>query len=233
MQKLLLFDIDGTLLSRSRGHAEAFAVAFSKVHGLYASIYMVKYQGRTDKQLIREVLLQAGVPNHDIDNKMPEFLKVMYDYFDAIQQHVRSEAVAGVPETIKLLANKGYLLGLATGNLERFAHAKLASVGIDTYFRLGGFGSDAEKRPDLVRKAMLIAQKRFGFNDPNETYLFGDAPEDMEAAASNGIKAIGVTTGVYRDSELRDAGATKVISGVGAQSEVIAVLQTGDLRQLR
>lgn len=84
MNKLLLFDIDGTLLARGSGQKEAFVAAFLKVHGVYAAIEMIKYQGKTDQQIAREVLLRVGIDQEIIDAKMAEFMAVMCDYFAAV-----------------------------------------------------------------------------------------------------------------------------------------------------
>lgn len=225
MNKLLLFDIDGTLLAKATGHVEAFAVAFQEVYGVYASIYMIKYQGKTDQQIIREVLLACGVSEGDIQSKMSNCMAVMCNYFKTIESYVKADVLSGVTDTLTLLDTETNLLGLVTGNLEPIAHAKLGSADIDKHFKLGGFGSDAAERSELVAKAIQKAREQFGFTVDDNIYLFGDAPQDMQAAVAGGAKAIGVTTGIYSKDELLAAGANQVISGLSDQTAVTQALQ--------
>lgn len=135
----------------------------------------------------------------------------------------------GVDKTLSLLEAKGFLMGLVTGNLEPIAHGKLASVGIDKYFKFGGFGSEALERSELVSNAVRKARKQFGFNEGGEVILFGDAPQDMQAALQGGATPVGVTTGIYGKEELQPAGATKIIAGIGDHEAVLAVLAPGSL----
>ena len=225
MRKLLLFDIDDTLLARTNGHLEAFSVAFQQVYGVYASGIMVKYHGRTDQQIIEEVLLKCGIDKEVIKNKMTDAMQVMCDYFEAIEPYITVETFPGVAETLATLDTPDNILGLVTGNLERIAHGKLASAGIDGRFQLGGFGNDHGERAELVEKAKERASQQFGFTEEEGgIYLFGDATHDMRAAKAGGAEAIGVTTGAFTAEELHEAGADQVISGVSDQAEVLAAL---------
>ena len=224
MNKLILFDIDGTLLASAQGHIEAFAVAFKAVYGVDASMYMAKYHGKTDQQIIQEVLLASGVDQETIDAKMNSCMEVMCSYFEKIRPYVKADKLAGVHETLDALSSGNNLLGLVTGNLESIGYGKLGIAGIGEYFKLGGFGSDAMERVDLVKLAIKKAEEQFGFVRVDNVYLFGDAPQDMQAALAGGAKAIGVTTGVYNADQLTDAGADMVIAGVGDLEAVLRAI---------
>lgn len=219
--KLVLFDIDGTLVSKSTGHVEAFAVAFYQVYKQYASIYMIKHQGMTDRQIIRGVLRQRGLQNSEIDAGMEECLQVMAEYFSSVQKSITIALLPGVERFLQSLQDGGCLLGLVTGNLESIAHGKLSHAGIDHYFSLGGFGSDAEDRSDLVAAAIQRATEKFGFDKQGKVFLFGDAPQDMRAAAAHNVYNIGVTTGIYNEDELRQADARDVVSELGQATRLI------------
>lgn len=216
MNKLLLFDIDKTLLYSAQGHVEAFAVAFKQVYGVNASMYMSKHHGKTDQQILYEVLTQVGLSEEEIQPKISECMDVMCDYFQSISPFTTADMLPHVEESLKTLSDDGNLLGLVTGNLEPIAHAKLSKVDIDHYFKLGGFGNSAIDRSDLVKIAIRRAgdECRFAVKD-NNVVLFGDAPQDMIAAKSGGAVAIAVTTGIYNENELLAAGADYVVDGVG------------------
>jgi phosphoglycolate phosphatase-like HAD superfamily hydrolase len=223
MTRLVLFDIDNTLLSKSQGHIDAFAVAFYKVYGVYASIFMIQHSGMTDQQIIYEVMRLSGVPDETIAAKIDECMQVMCDYFATVQQYMQATAIDGAEQTLAQLEAHGYLLGLVTGNLEPIGHAKLASAGLDKYFKLGGFGNEAIDRADLVHIATSKATNNFVFEASDNVFLFGDAPQDMQAGVKGGARPIGVTTGIYSRDQLEQAGAYRVVSGVG-DAQALAIV---------
>jgi phosphoglycolate phosphatase-like HAD superfamily hydrolase len=224
MEKLLLFDIDGTLVAGANGPVEAFAVAFQEVYDLHASIYAINPHGKTDQEIIQAVLLGRGVPQAVIDKGMEACMEVMCSYFSEILPCVRTELLPGVAATLAMLDTTDNLLGLVTGNLEPIAHGKLGNAGVDKHFKLGGFGSDNAERSQLVEIAKQKAARQFGFVIADNVYLFGDTPQDILAAVAGGAKAIGVTTGTYNNEALYEAGADVVISGLGSQDEVLSAL---------
>lgn len=221
MKKLILFDIDGTLVARHEGHNEAFAVAFKEVHGIYASIHMVDYHGKTDQQIIRDVLTVCGVPQGAIDAKMSQFMQVMSDYYVIVGPSLTTKLFDGVAETLETLSNDGYLLGLITGNLESIAHTKLGRADIDKYFQLGGFGNEALDRSQLVLNAIEKAKQLFGFRQDDNVFVVGDTPRDIEAATKAGVKSIGVTTGIYNSDQLAQAGAAFVADNISRTMDFI------------
>ena len=105
------------------------------------------------------------------------------------------------------------LLGLATGNVEPGARIKLKPGNLNPYFAFGGFGSDSENRTALVRRAAEVAEVRCGEKlSPEDVFVIGDTPLDVAAGRGNGFRTVGVGTGQYSVEELRNCGATLVIS---------------------
>ena len=101
------------------------------------------------------------------------------------------------------------IVGLATGNIESGARIKLERGGLNGYFSFGGFGSDSERRSDLVRKAAeRAADKNGGVVSPSNTFVLGDTILDIEAGKQAGFKTVGVATGSYSVDQLMAAGAT-------------------------
>jgi len=122
------------------------------------------------------------------------------------------QPLPGIEEAVKLLHAAGHLLGLVTGNLEPIAHAKLSRVGLDQYFRLGGFGSDHQQRAELVRIAVRRAREEFSFPANGVVHLIGDTPKDIAAGKAAGVLTVGVATGHFALGELERAGADLALS---------------------
>lgn len=221
MEKLLLFDIDFTLIERANCHVDSFAVAFKEIYGVYGSIFEIDYSGMTDRQTIKNVMLKKGLISDEIDAKIEPCMDAMCRYFKTVEAYADVETIAGVPETIAKLYNSNYLLGLVTGNLEPIAHGKLSNCNINQFFKLGGFGGISEKRADLVEHAKQKAFEDFGFTKSNHIYLFGDTPNDIFAGKTANVISIGVTTGNFTEKELFEAGADKVIGSVGNYDQLI------------
>jgi len=211
MNKLILFDIDGTLTEHPVGHIEAHAVAYQKVFGIYGSIYMIDYDGKPDRRITKEVLTKLGIAEAEIEQKMPEFLQVMGEYYDSIKLYIKPKLLPGVINTLeRLSADENVLLGIVTGNIERIAWDKLEAAGINGYFKLGGFGNESDDRPELVKLAIERARMEHGF-DCDVIYLIGDTPVDMNAGNAAGVNTVGVATGSYSQEVLREAGATTTL----------------------
>ena len=194
MNKLILFDIDGTLTASAIGHIEAHAVAYQKVFGIYGSIFMIDFDGKTDRRITKEVLARLGVAEAEIEAKLPEHLQVMGEYYDSLEPYLKPKLLPGVTALLdRLSSDSNVLLGNVTGNLERIAKDKLEVAGIAQYFDFGGFGSELDERPELVRLAIERARAR-GF-EGDDVYVIGDTPVDIAAGNIAGAKTIGVATG--------------------------------------
>ena len=122
------------------------------------------------------------------------------------------------------LDQSGFLLGLVTGNLEKIAQAKLKKIGINHFFKIGGFGSDHINRANLVKIAIKRAKKHFDFDINNRIFHFGDAPQDMRAAREAGVIPIGVTTGIFSADDLELAGAYRVVPNLKNTDAILKML---------
>jgi phosphoglycolate phosphatase len=196
MKKLILFDIDGTLIKNSNEHKKSFSYAFKKVHDIEASIDLINYHGKTDQQIILEVLMKKRLNKKEI--KLKECMDKMIFYMK--KQKIKVELINGVTNLINRL-EKEHILGLVTGNLKSIAIKKLKQVKIYNYFKVGGFGSDAIKRPDLVKIAIKRAETKFNFK--GEVFVIGDTPNDIIAGKEANVKTIAVSTGIFSKDELK------------------------------
>ena len=201
-KKLVLFDIDRTLVVSFHGYAGAFSEGFKKIYGVDADVNSINHHGMTDQQIIIEVLKRKGLTEGEIHSKIGECMDVIAKAFPQFIEQSRFEVMPGVKTLLRELSKRNVLMGLVTGNLEQIARGKMQSLGLEHYFKIGGFGSDDIERVNLVRLAIARAEKGFNFKLDDNIILFGDAPQDIQAAKEAGIKAIGVTTGIYSREDL-------------------------------
>jgi phosphoglycolate phosphatase-like HAD superfamily hydrolase len=201
MDRLVLFDIDRTLIDRSRCHHNAFSYAFKKVYRVDADIRIINYGGMTDPAIAIEVLKKMMLNEDVICSKLPQCMNVIVDYFLKNLKRDRIHILPGVNDLLESLTNNGILLGLVTGNLEPIAWGKLESIHINHYFKFGGFGSDNINRTELVKAAIKKAQSSYNFN--GTTFVIGDTPRDIKAGFEADAKTIAVATGTYSMDELK------------------------------
>jgi phosphoglycolate phosphatase-like HAD superfamily hydrolase len=232
---LLLFDIDGTLVrGRPLTHQRALEEAASEVFGLRVApgespVSDVEPWGKTDRQILRDVLARAGLPAPDASG-LARWERLACEAYERIETEgdgPEYEAEhAATAEALGRLRDGGHLLALLTGNLEAIARRKLALRGLGDFFPpgQGGFGSDAELRPELVP----IARARAGHDGEAyaraETLLIGDTPLDMKAAAADGVRPIGITGHRFSADGLRDAGAVATVDELGELPGVVGAL---------
>lgn len=215
MKKLVLFDIDKTLIKSSKCHSMAFSEGFKRVYGVDTAIDIIDHQGMTDQQIIIEVLGKNGLDEKSIKSKLKECMKVMVEYFKKNVENDEIVILEGVRELLEQLNKYGVLMGLVTGNLKPIARGKLEKIGINHYFKVGGFGSDGINRTNLVKIAIRRAEENFDFIGNKNVFLIGDNPREIKAGLEAGVKTIGVATGNYSMEELGDSDADFVLSHLG------------------
>lgn len=210
---LLLFDIDGTLLSGATDeHRDALLSALFTVHGVKAQTFPrpVSPAGRTDGELARAVLLDAGISAERIDDRADEVREECGRVYARMCPPDLSHTVLpGVRDVLEWLTGRHAMLGLVTGNYEAVARLKLAHAGIGRYFPAGqgAFGSDSEDRAALP----AIARRRAGVpgrpHPRSETIVIGDTPRDIACARADGVRVVAVACGPFPPDELSDADA--------------------------
>jgi phosphoglycolate phosphatase len=212
---LLLFDIDGTLVQRaSREHAAALMQAMHNVHGVTTNTigHHGSAAGRTDGEIARLILLDAGVSADRIDERAADVQEECCRLYATMCPADLSQAVVdGMAETLEWLAGvKHVRLALVTGNFEPVARMKLRAAGIGHWFAhgQGGFGSDSEDRsmlpPIARRRAGRTAELDSSW--PREhTLVIGDTPRDIACAHADGVRCLAVTSGPYTRDELAQA----------------------------
>lgn len=225
MDKLVLFDIDNTLIEGSRGHKIAFSGALKKIYGVDANIDIINYYGMTDQQIIIEVLKKHGLDEQMIKSKLEECMKAMVIFFNRVVDGDEIIILDGVRELLEELDGYNILMGLVTGNLEPIARGKLKKVGLNHYFKIGGFGNDDIDRTNLVKIAIRRAEKKFNFKFDNNVFVVGDAPKEIKSGKEAGVKTIGVTTGIYSKEQLKDAGADFILEHLKDKDRVLKIIE--------
>ncbi len=200
-QDAYLFDIDGTLTrSRDRIHVESFAASVQRVTGFEITLAGVQLPGNTDTAILREACRQAGIPLREWEARTEAILEAMRATVAERRHEMDLVRMPGVEETLRHLARKGALLGLATGNLEAIAWIKIEQAGLREWFRFGGFSDHFPIRSELIGQAARKAREMAGREA--SVCVVGDTPRDIEAARANFLSVIAVATGRFSFDEL-------------------------------
>ena len=202
--KLLLFDIDGTLLHANGSGRRAVEDALSRLCGRRISTEDVSFSGKTDPQIMRDILRINGLDPDQSPNLVDDALSAYEETALRSLQPDDVELLPGVSALLERLAETAHVqLALLTGNIESMAYRKLEAVNLDGYFAFGAFGSDHADRNALPAVALRRALDHTGhaFAGP-DTVIIGDTAHDITCGRSIDAFAIGVCTGRYSRTDL-------------------------------
>lgn len=207
MRKLVLFDIDGTILLSAGAGRRAIVGAVREQVGPSAALHQIRFDGKTDPQIIAELLEAAGYSAPHQDDQVEALCS---RYVDLLEHELGDPACKTtlMPGVLTLLdrleKEKGVVLGLLTGNMARGAALKLRAGGLDPgRFLVGAYGSDSAHRPELPPIAARRAERYFGrIPQGPEVIIIGDTPADIACGACINARAIGVATGAYSLADL-------------------------------
>jgi phosphoglycolate phosphatase-like HAD superfamily hydrolase len=213
--KLVLFDIDGTLIDTGGAGARSWAWAFEHVFARKVDIAEHSTAGMTDPAIGRttftEVMERAPTPE-ELTRLMASYQAVLPDYVASSEGY---RVLDGVRELLTRLTEAGVALGLTTGGLEAVAHTKLGRGQLNRFFLVGGYGSDSEDRTALTRTAIERAERLLGHAiDSEQVYVVGDTPLDVAAAEGAGAVSVGVASGRYSVAELHAAAPDHVLASL-------------------
>ncbi len=228
MRHLLLFDIDGTLVSGGPAK-DAFHRGMVEAFGTAGDIGVHDFAGKTDPQIARELLAASGVTPAEIDRGLPVLFSVYLRELEARLPDHPMTVLPGVPDLLAALTSfDDVALGLVTGNVAGGADLKLGSAGLRAPFRIGGFGSDSEIRNDLPPVALHRARTEWEVDfAPDRVWIIGDTPRDVGCGRAHGLRTLGVATGRFSSGELGAAGADLVLETFDDTGRVIEVLELG------
>lgn len=228
MKRLLLFDIDGTLVDTGGAGRDAVRTALETVYGETGPIDSYDFHGKTDPGIVRGLLSAAGWDDRAVERRLSEFWPL---YLRELERELtardgRARAYPGVRDLLEGLAlDARFELALVTGNVAQGAWQKLAAVGLDRHFRYGAFGSDSQFREELPPLALRRAQEHLGRRVvPEEAWIIGDTPEDIRCARSSGIRVLAVATGRHGLTDLREHDPDHALPGLEGTEAVTEVL---------
>ena len=220
--RLVLFDIDGTLLRAHGVGARAMTRAGRRLLGPAFTLEGIDFGGALDPWIFRQAAQRLG--HHDPSPFHAEFRDLyLLELVQELEQGAEQSVILpGVADALAAVgADSMATMGLVTGNYGRAAPLKLRAAGIDpAQFVVGAFGDDAPTRPALVRLAM--GQWGAGTDpDPRRVVVIGDTPRDVDCARENGCRSIAVATGWHTVAQLKASGADVVLPDLTGLSPVL------------
>jgi phosphoglycolate phosphatase len=210
--RILLFDIDGTLVSTGGAGAVAWRQAFEELYGIPADIGKFTDAGMTDPDVGARTF-EAVLHRKPTPLELTQLIQRRLEHLpEAVAQSQGYKVLPGVPGRLRQLSRDGHLLGIITGNGDGAAHVKLQRADLNRWFTFGAYAAAGGERADIVREAVQRGESMLGEDVPNtEIFVIGDTPLDIEAAHAAGCTAIGVATGHYDVDALGEAGADHVL----------------------
>ena len=225
MHTLVLFDIDGTLTKGGPAKV-AFETAMLETYGTAGAVDSYDFSGKTDPQIARELLTEAGLE----DAVIAAGFDPLWDrYISELEAHIGDQPMRLLPGVAHLIealeAEPDVALGLVTGNIIRGARVKLESVGLARCFAVGGYGSDDEIREHLPAIALERAFEAWGVRfSAKSAVIVGDTPRDVACGKHEGTRTVAVATGRVSRERLDTTGADAVFDDFSDVASVMEAL---------
>lgn len=222
---VLLFDIDGTLVTTGGAGRRAMRRAFADRPGGEEALAF-PFDGLTDRLIVRQGLENLGLVADDraIDGVLAKYVSALADEVSQVPAE-RYRVHAGMRRAIELARARGAAIGLGTGNVREGARLKLERVALYAEFEFGGFGCDAEARHELIRIGAERGASRLGRPIAEcRVVVIGDTPKDVAAARAIGAECIGVGTGAFSAALLLESGATAAFDDLAQAGALEALL---------
>ena len=195
--KLVLFDIDGTLVDCGGQARNAFADALQQVMGTTGGLSHYDFSGKLDPRIVMDLLTGMGLSRDEAKKRLPE---VRAEYLERLERDLHVEKMRLLPGVGELLAalrmRKDVALGLLTGNWETGGRIKIGRYDLNRYFPFGSFGDDGMDRNELPPIALARAKQTLGRTfAAHEAIIVGDSLLDITCAQANGLRCLAVATG--------------------------------------
>ena len=225
-RKLLLWDIDGTILHTGKAGETALGRAMEKLHGINRGLQGLEIAGRTDKWIVEQLLARDGKANGPAE--VAHFLDV---YVELLAEELPQRNGGLHPGVLGILEESHkrpeLVQALLTGNIEKGARLKLTHYGVNHFFGFGAFADDSAVRNELGPHAKRRAKEHHGEEFPPERiFVIGDTPHDIACARAIGAKAIAVATGAFTEKQLKDCGADAVFTDLAHPKSFFQLLDS-------
>ena len=200
IKKLVLFDIDGTLIYPAGTYkfADQYQVAMQEVYGVAPRFEISHYNGTVDRYNAWDMARLSGVPRHVFLSRFPEYIEAMHRILDARKNETLFTPIESAIDFVSKLKNRDDVaLGVITGNAKKIALWKLVHTGIEGYFPFGLYGDEADDRVELAGMVFEKAKRELGLIlRPADITVIGDTIYDIRCGKAIGARTIGVTTGL-------------------------------------
>ena len=227
--RLVLFDIDGTLLLTGGVGQQSAGAALERIFGTTGRVDEFYPTGRTIEAIFEDTLVDAGFSREDYLDKREvlysEFFEEFTDRLDRSEHEIR-QLPGAKPLVEALCRQEDMIVGLTTGNHQRTARYKLAEAGFDlALFQVGAYGNETTHRPDLVSLAHARAEEITGEEISRiHTYVFGDTARDVQSAKEFGAVSVAVATGVVDRALLADSSPDHLLSDLKDTGKVLNLI---------
>jgi len=227
MNKLILWDIDGTLLYSGGVAGEAMRASMERVYGSASTAARHSYAGKTDRQIILETFAERS--HDDLFNTLDHFTATYVEELLGRRDDFlsRCRVLEGVTAALERLKATDVIQSVLTGNLQPIARIKLDLMGLTRFLDLdiGAYGSDHHRRTELVPIAAARAAQRYGRSfTGTDVVVIGDTPHDIDCGRAGGARTIAVATGPFSTDMLRTHGADVVLESLADTDAVIAAI---------
>jgi phosphoglycolate phosphatase len=211
---VVLFDVDETLVHTGGSGARSWKAAFDKLYGVPADIGEHSSAGETDPQVARETFKGVLGRNPSDDELDRLYALYLLHLAEDILVSAQYRALPGAEQTLVKLGEEGVMLGLVSGAMEGAARTKLIPANFNRFFIFGAYGSDSPDRAELTGLAIDKAVRLHGQLTPDQVYVVGDTPHDIEATKAAGAVSVGVASGHYSIDQLEEAGGDHVLGSL-------------------
>lgn len=225
--KLVLFDIDGTLLNCGWQPLGVFSQSLTDVFGTCGAVDGFDFAGRTDPGIVLDLITGAGISKAEVLEKLPRMREIYTRRLEASLVRDGMRLLPGVMEILERLATReDVVLSLLTGNWGPGARTKLSRFDLNRFFTFGAFGCDGIDRSDLPPVALARAEREIGRRfRPEETLIVGDSVHDVSCAHAHGIPCLAVLTGRTPAETLQEAGADWIVEDLRQATSAVPWLE--------
>jgi phosphoglycolate phosphatase len=223
-KRLLLFDIDGTLVSTGGAGVRALKLVIEKRYGVHDDLHDVEIAGRTDSGIAASILKKYGAS--ETNGKVGDFLDEYVGFLEQTVSTTDGQILPGMSEILnRMKARPDRVLGLLTGNVKRGAELKLQHYGLWDFFEFGAFADDHHDRNQLGEFARTRAQEKHGHDfDSAQIDVIGDTGHDVACGKAFGARTVAIATGSWSREQLAAHKPDFLFDDLANVGEVMRVL---------
>jgi len=232
--KLVLFDVDGTLITSGGAGMRAFYRAMDRVFNIGVNEEVIRPDGKTDPLILRELVEHFHLAeqwNKDAEDSLfSSYLSYLDEEMSRAKEQRLVRILPGVLDLLEILAHQsGFCIGLVTGNLEKGAHIKLKYAGLGGYFRYGGYGSDSEDRTVLTRIGIQRGTQIVAPKAVESAFVIGDTPLDIQHGHAAGARVIAVASARFSMKDLSAYEPDLLLSDLTPGQAIVRFMEGGEI----